>query len=78
LIGAIALTRMLIGLVMADDATCAGAEQTVVTNKMPRDPTNDRALQTTFGWGGAGIQCESDKRSCESRGYQYSFHVKLR
>jgi hypothetical protein len=48
-IGAVALARMLISLVMADPAACAVPEQPVMTGKVPGDTANDGALQAALG-----------------------------
>jgi hypothetical protein len=68
---------MLVGLMMADDASRACPEQPVVTGKMPGDTADDGALQAAPGRRWSGTQREPRNRHRKSRGEQYRFHLKL-
>jgi hypothetical protein len=56
------------GLVVADDATGAGSEQTVVADEMPGYPTYDCPLQATFGRRGDRTRHNRSHRDGKSRG----------
>ena len=49
MVGPLALARVLVGLVMADNTARACSEQPVVTGKMPGNPADDRPFHAALG-----------------------------
>jgi hypothetical protein len=77
MVGPVALAGVLVGLMMADDATGPCSEQPVVTGEMPGNATDDGALQAASRRRRSWTQREACDRHRKSRGEQYRLHVKL-
>lgn len=73
----LSLASVLGGLVMADYAPRARAQQPVVAGKMSGNTADNRSFQAALGRRRSGTQGKSCHRDSKSRGEQYRFHVKL-